>query len=59
MTSAGSTLPREARPTVRISNMVMTIVASTTAVALKVRDISLRMEEWNNIDGNERRNYEL
>ena len=49
MISAGSTLPRAARLSVRMSYMVITIVASTTTVAPNVRAISLRSEEWNNI----------
>jgi hypothetical protein len=34
-------------------------VTKTTSVAPKLRDSSLRMEEWNNIRAEERRNYEL
>ncbi len=56
MTSEGSTLPRVAWPRVRMRNMVITMVVSTTSVAPKERAISLRMEEWNNIGskGNQR-----
>jgi hypothetical protein len=36
---------------VRISVIVMTTVASTISVAPKLRASSLRMEEWNNMDG--------
>ena len=42
-------MPRDACPSVRISVMVTTTVAKTISVAPKLRDSSLRNEEWNNI----------
>src|SRR3954468_10555641 len=49
MMSCGSTLPRVARLSVRISVMVMTMVTSTTSVAPNPRASSRRRDEWNNI----------
>jgi hypothetical protein len=51
--------PRVASLKVRISVIVVTTVTSTTSVAPKVRASSLRMDEWNNMETNERLNYEL
>ena len=59
MTSEGLTLPRDAWPSVRMSIMVMTTVMSTTKVAPKLRAISLRMDESNNIAFKENADYEL
>jgi serine/threonine-protein kinase RIO1 len=39
--------------------MVMTTVTNTTSVAPKLRDNSLRKEEWNNIAAKETTHYEL
>ena len=58
-TSAGLNTPRVASLKVRISVIVVTTVTSTTRVAPKVRASSLRMDEWNNMETNERLNYEL
>ena len=58
-TSEGLTLPRLAWPKVRIRMMVITMVTNTTSVAPKFRARSLRKEEWNNIGGKEKLNYEL
>jgi hypothetical protein len=58
-TSVGLTLPRVACPSVRIRIMVMTMVDRATSEAPKLRDSSLRMEEWNNIGFKENTNYEL
>jgi hypothetical protein len=52
MTSRGLTEPRAARPSVRISIMLITTVIKTTSTAPKLRESSRRMEEWNNIDSN-------
>ena len=47
--SCGLTLPLLARPSVRISSMVSTMVNSTSRLAPAKRASSRRMEEWNNI----------
>ena len=49
MMSCGAKLPRVACPRVRISVMVITTVISTIKVAPKLRESSLRTEEWNNM----------
>jgi hypothetical protein len=59
MTSEGLTDPLLACPNVLMRIIVITIVASTTTVAPKLRDKSFRMEEWNNIVALENPNYEL
>ena len=51
ITSCGFTLPLAAKPRVRISIMLITTVMSTTKVATKLRANSWRIEEWNNIAG--------
>jgi hypothetical protein len=48
-TSCGDTEPLAARPRVRISIMVITMVRMTTRVAPKLRASSLRTDESNNI----------
>jgi len=53
------TLPREAWPSTLMSIIVITTVTSTTKVAPKLRDSSLRIEESNNIGEKESTDYEL
>jgi len=60
MTSSGLTLPREAKPKVRMSSMVNTMMNNTTSVAPKLRASSWRMEDWNNIESKQENiNYGL